>query len=144
MNVHFEDTLTWGLRCYVRAASEALGLRGECSSVQGQRPMSVYLALDGRLPRFPDRDVALLWDEEHGWSAAVETAGGNDLTAVDHLGQEVLPPPGVIVGWVHRLRRDECPRRARPMRLRRASEDDLVGRLAIYAVDDLTSSSRTL
>lgn len=144
MNVHFEDTLTWGLRTYLRLITDALGLHGECSYVQPQQPMGVYLALDGRLPGFPDHDVALLWDEEFGWSAAVESPSGNDLRVVDCLGQEVLPPPVVIARWVHRLRRDEGLHRARPVWLRRASDDDLLARLAAYAVDDLTSASRTL
>lgn len=142
MNVHFEDTLTWGLRTYLRLITEALGLRGECSYVQSQHPMGVYLALDGRLPGFPDHDVALLWDEESGWSAAVESAGGNELTVVDHLGQQVLPAPGAVTRWVHQLRRDESRHRGRPVWLRSASDDDLLARLAAYAVDDLTS--RTL
>ncbi|MGV9301451.1 DUF6292 family protein, partial [Amycolatopsis sp. NPDC003676] len=30
-----------------------------------------YVALDGHLPAYPGRDVALLWDEIHGWAAAV-------------------------------------------------------------------------
>lgn len=144
MNVHFEDTLTWWLRSYVRAVAKALGLRGECSCVQTQRPMSVYLALDGRLPRFPDRDVALLWDEERGWSAAVESSRGSDLTVVDHLGHEVLSSPELIAQWVQRLRSDDFRPHARPVRSRNASDLDLFACLAAYDVDDLTSSSPNL
>ena len=41
--------------------------------------MGAYVALDGRLPDFPDHDVALLWNELTGWSAAVEDRRGERL-----------------------------------------------------------------
>ena len=66
MELDFDDAVTWGLRGYVRRVTAELGLTGECSYVQSEQPATAYLALDGRLPGFPDRDVALLWDEEHG------------------------------------------------------------------------------
>ncbi|WP_260418219.1 DUF6292 family protein [Actinophytocola algeriensis] len=80
-----------GLRRYVRLVAQSLGLHGECSYIQADESACAYIALDARLSRFPDRDVALLWDEEPGWSAALETHSGEDLLAVAYLEHEVLP-----------------------------------------------------
>jgi uncharacterized protein DUF6292 len=102
MELDFDDSLARGLHRYVRMVSQALGLRGDCSCVQAEEPISAYLALDGRFSRFPDRDVALLWEESRGWSAAIESGGG-DLHVVACLGQELLPPPAVVASWTRRL-----------------------------------------
>ncbi|MFD0201936.1 MULTISPECIES: DUF6292 family protein [Saccharothrix] len=130
MELDFDDALTWGLRGYVREVTGALGLSGECSYVQADRPVSAYLALDGRLPGFPDRDVALLWDEEHGWSAAVETHSGEDVIVQAHFGPDVLPAPEAVARWVRGLMRGD--RSARPLPESPRDRRDLVGRLAPY------------
>jgi hypothetical protein len=129
-----------GLRRYVRLVTEALGLSGECSWVQAEPPGSVYLALEGRLPSFPDHDVALLWDEEHGWAAAVETHSGTDLVVVSYHGEDVLPPPREVATFVTRLFRGECPGQPSPTRL---SGDDLGRRLSGYALTLLMPYSNT-
>ncbi|MFC4852082.1 DUF6292 family protein [Actinophytocola glycyrrhizae] len=103
MELDFDDTVVLGLHGYVRMVSRALGLRGECSYVQPDRPVSAYLAVDGRLPGHPDRDVALLWDEHRGWSAAVETDSGEELVTVTHLGQDLLPAPETVAAWARDL-----------------------------------------
>ncbi|PSL51698.1 hypothetical protein B0I31_11811 [Saccharothrix carnea] len=107
VELDFDDALMWGLRGYVRRVTEELGLSGECSYVQAERPATAYLALEGRLPGFPDRDVALLWDEERGWSAAVETHSGEDVLVQAHFGPDVVPPPGAVARWVRGLFRGE-------------------------------------
>lgn len=101
--MYFDDTLSRGLRQYVRLVSEALGLTGESSYVQADDAISAYIALDRRLRRFPGRDVALLWDEKHGWSAAVETHSGEDLLVVAYLGRDVLPRPASVAAWASEL-----------------------------------------
>jgi hypothetical protein len=103
MELHFDDDVVRGLRRYVQLVSQALGLRGECSYLHTGEPASAYIALDGELEDFPDRDVALLWNETHGWSAAIETHRGQDLLIVAHLGQDVLPPPETVAAWTKRL-----------------------------------------
>lgn len=114
MEPEFDDALTWGLRGYVRRVTEELGLTGDCSHVQAERPAVAYLALDGRLPGFPDRDVALLWDEERGWVAAVETHSGEDVLVQAHFGPDVVPPPSAVARWVDGLFRGERAAPARP------------------------------
>jgi hypothetical protein len=100
MELDFDDSVLRGLHRYVRLVSEALGLRGECWYAQADEVASAYIALDGRLSRFPDHDVALLWDENQGWSTAVETDSGEDLLVVARLGQDLLPPPATVAAWV--------------------------------------------
>ncbi|WP_311771488.1 DUF6292 family protein [Actinophytocola algeriensis] len=47
--------------------------------------------------------MALLWEERHGWSAAIETHSGEDLLVVAYLGRDVLPAPAVVAAWVRDL-----------------------------------------
>ena len=103
MELDFDDSKVTGLHRYVRRVSHALGLRGESSYVQAEAPASAYIALDERLSAYPDHDVALVWDEHHGWSAAIEPHTGKDLLPVAHLDQEVLPPPETVAAWVTNL-----------------------------------------
>jgi hypothetical protein len=153
MELDFDDAVTWGLRGYVRRVTEELGLSGECSYVQAERPAGAYLALDGRLPGFPDRDVALLWDEESGWSAAVETHSGEDVIVQAQFGPDVVPPPAAVARWARGLLRGEPVRaesvRAESVRGGRGSgarsgvsQDDLVHRLAPYTAAALVPLPR--
>lgn len=88
---------------YALRVTRELGLSGESSCVDRDRPLRVYIAVDGRLPGHPDRDVALLWSECHGWAIAVEEPGGAELTVVAHLGGAVEPPPRTVARWVRRV-----------------------------------------
>ncbi|MFI9011150.1 DUF6292 family protein [Actinosynnema sp. NPDC053489] len=139
MELDFDDAVGRGLRGYVRLVTEELGLTGECSYVQADGPATAYLALDGRLPGFPDRDVALLWDEAHGWSAAVETHSGEDVIVQAYFGQELLPPPGAVARWVRGLFRGERVPRPRPGSSRHR---DLRLDLAPYAAAGLVPAPR--
>jgi hypothetical protein len=103
MELDFDDSVVRGLQRYVHLVSQALGIQGECWYVQADGPASAYIALDGRLPRFPDRDVALLWDENQGWSAAIETHSGEELLVVARFGEDLLPPPETVAAWVRDL-----------------------------------------
>jgi hypothetical protein len=133
MELDFDDSVTRGLQRYVRLVSRALGLRGPCSYIQSDEPLSAYIALDGRFPRFPDRDVALLWDEHAGWSAAIETHSGEDLLVVAYLGDELLPPPDTVAAWVRGLfRRDLLPVRRLDEHATRANADSMRQRLSAY------------
>ena len=94
------------LRSYLDEVACALGVGLESCTIDLDPPVSAYVALDQRLPSFPDRDLALLWDEVRGWSAAVETHSGEDLIVVSYLDSEVAAPPAdVVARFVHELRR---------------------------------------
>ncbi|WP_439659275.1 DUF6292 family protein [Lentzea sp. HUAS TT2] len=86
---------------YALRVTRELGLSGESSCIDRQKPLRVYIAVDGRLPGRPDHDVALLWTERHGWAIAVEDEA--ELTVVAHLGGAVEPPPRTVARWVERL-----------------------------------------
>lgn len=131
MELDFDDSVVRGLHRYVRLVSRALGLHGACSYVQSEDPLSAYIALDGRFSGFPDHDVALLWEETRGWSAAVETHSGEDLRVVAYLGTDVLPAPDAVAAWTRRLfQRDVVdPPRQRPVPTR---DDTVRSRLGAY------------
>ncbi|WP_447002524.1 DUF6292 family protein [Saccharothrix isguenensis] len=141
VELDFDEDLVSGLRGYVRLVTGELGLSGECSYAQAE-PAGAYLALDGRLPGFPDRDVALLWDEGAGWSVAVETHSGEDLIVYAYFGPELLPAPEAVARWVRGLLHGDRRASARHSAHQR-SHEDLVRRLAPYAVALLVPAPRT-
>jgi hypothetical protein len=67
------------------------------------------VALEQRLPGFPDRDVALLWNEQHGWSVGVETSCGEDVIVLCYLGTDILPTPRVVARFVAEAFADDDP-----------------------------------
>lgn len=150
MDLYFDDdTVLRALRRYVRLVNEALGLTGECWYVQAGDVVSAYIALDRRLRRFPDRDVALLWEERHGWSAAIETHSGEDLLVVAYLGRDVLPPPSVVPAWVrdlfdrHRSFGEPAPVVPPVCGVDGGGDGGLATRLASYARPGRADSSRS-
>lgn len=100
MDWEFDDEAIRALRTYVSQVTRALGLSGECSYVQVD---SAYLALDGHLPGFPDRDVALLWDDARGWAIAVETDSAEPPFVLARLRGPVRPDPAAVAQWVDEL-----------------------------------------
>ena len=123
-----------GLRRYIGLVTEALGYTGHAFHVQAEAPAYGYIPLDERMPAFPGRDVALLWDERHGWCGAIETASGEDLIVLSYLGSDVLPPPRVVSAFALELIAGSGPGQAAPPAFRAAdAEDDLAERLADYA-----------
>lgn len=97
------------LPAYLAAVSAAVGVGVESCTADFGNPASAYIALDTRLPRHPGRDVALLWDERHGWSAAVEHDSGSDLLVVAYLGGELVPGPGRLARFLAAVRRGDVP-----------------------------------
>ena len=94
-----------GLRAYLGEVARALGFGLESCTVDVDVPVSAYLAVDWRLRRFPERDVALLWDEVHGWAVAVEAACGEEMIVLSYLGgADVLPRPQEVVRFLTALR----------------------------------------
>lgn len=89
-DIDIDHEFTRGLRDYLAAVTSALGIGLESCTVDLDVPASAYVALD----RFPGRDLALLWNERHGWAVAVETHRGGDLVVLSYLGgSEVVPRP---------------------------------------------------
>jgi hypothetical protein len=104
----FDDETARRTQRYVREVVTGFGLRGDSSFVETEPRAAAYVALDGRLPDFPDHDVALLWNELSGWSAAVEDRSG-ELVVVARMGGDPRPEPAAVVRWVRGLFRRERP-----------------------------------
>lgn len=106
-DIDFDDFAARRVRRYVReVVVVGLGLRGDSSFVETEPRAGAYVALDGRLADFPDHDVALLWNELTGWSAAVEDRFGQ-LVEVARLDGDPRPAPAEVVRWVTNLFRRE-------------------------------------
>ncbi|MEV0074484.1 MULTISPECIES: DUF6292 family protein [unclassified Amycolatopsis] len=95
------------LTAYLRAVTAELGIGLESCTLDHASPLSAYLALDQRHPAYPNRDFALLWDEERGWAAAVETHSGEDLIVVRYLGGTVAPPPEHVARFAEAVLADD-------------------------------------
>jgi hypothetical protein len=89
------------LRAYLATVASGLGIGLESCTLDADAPVSAYLAVDHKVAAYPDRDVALLWDERGGWSLAVETHSGEDLIVLADLGaDDVAPPAERVVAFV--------------------------------------------
>lgn len=86
------------LRGYLLTVASGLGVGLESCTLDVDAPVSAYLALDHKVAAYPERDVALLWNERGGWSIAVETHSGEDLIVVADLGTDDVAPPADQVG----------------------------------------------
>lgn len=123
---HPHPALT-ALRAYLADVTTTLGVGLESCTIDHDLPVSAYVALDERLPGYPGHDVALLWDEAHGWSAAIETPS-DGLTVIRYLGgTTVVPPPWQVADFVTALRADDHRvGHLEPVPLRRPTDlDDL-------------------
>ncbi|MEU5258915.1 DUF6292 family protein [Amycolatopsis sp. NPDC021455] len=93
------------LRGYVGAVARAVGVGLESCTLDVGTPAAAYIALDWRLTRFPEHDLALVWDEVHGWAAAIEDATG--ATVLAYLGGDVFPDPRAVVRFLAAVRADD-------------------------------------
>jgi hypothetical protein len=93
-----------GLRGYLAAVATGLGVGLESCAIDSLSPAAAYIALDGRVRRFPERDLALLWEERLGWSVAVETPSDGDLIVLTYHGGDLVPPPSEIGAFVAAVR----------------------------------------
>lgn len=121
-----------GLRCYVHRVASGLGLGPESTYCELAPPASAYLALEDRLADWPDRDTAVVWDDQRGWAVGVETASGEDLLVVAWYGPDLVPAPEEVVRFVKNALTGHYPSPARPPCLARTSGDALSAHLADY------------
>ncbi|WIY00385.1 DUF6292 family protein [Amycolatopsis mongoliensis] len=124
-----------GLTGYLAAVSSAVGVGVESCTVDLDAPASAYVALDVRLLRHPDRDMALLWDERHGWAFAMETHSGEDLLVLAYLGGELVPAPPRVGRFVAGIRSAGAPDTAPVPPDLRDDRSELSARLLRYRRD---------
>ncbi|MEV6908726.1 DUF6292 family protein [Amycolatopsis sp. NPDC051071] len=103
METGFGEAVLQGLHRYVRLVIEELGLHGDAFYAQLEPTAGAYIALDRKLPEYPDRDVALVWDERYGWSVALETDSSEDLITVAYHGREILPSPSAVAAFAREV-----------------------------------------
>lgn len=100
---------------YGRSRTGATGPGAQYTCDTTGTPVSAYIALDGHLPTFPDRDFALVWDERHGWGGAIETHSGEDLIIVSYLGgSDPTPDPDDVARFARQLLDGGMPGRLDP------------------------------
>jgi hypothetical protein len=97
------------LHRYLAAVATGLGVGPESCVVDLLSPASAYIALDGPVLRFPERDLALLWNEAFGWSVAVETPGAEELTVLAYHGGGQVPRPSEVYAFVSAMRAGDHP-----------------------------------
>ncbi|MDT7802113.1 MAG: hypothetical protein QOI78_5546 [Actinomycetota bacterium] len=139
-----EYGLLRGLTGYLTAVGAAVGVGDESCTLDVDVPVSAYIALDGRLARHPGRDLALLWDERHGWSFAMETHSGEDLLVLAYLGGELVPEPARVRAFVAATRSSGAPFALRIPPDLRDGRGDLLSRLARYRRDTWTTGASFL
>lgn len=141
MDIYDCDGAESALRAYVAVVAGALGVPEDSTCAMPGKPATAYIALEARLPAFPDRDLALLWEDTQGWAAAIETHSGEDVIVVSYLGIEVVPAPREVVAFLHALLADEQPGRIDPPNFE--PRPDLVERLATYGYHGTRRSTIT-
>jgi hypothetical protein len=130
VDIYGWDAAESALQAYLAVVADALGVPPESTCAMTGQPATAYIALDEHLPSFPDRDLALLWEDTQGWAAAIETHCGEDVIVVAYLGKEVVPAPRDVVAFLRDLLADEQPGQLEPPNFRRCP--DLTQRLATH------------
>ncbi|GAB2965569.1 DUF6292 family protein [Saccharothrix stipae] len=87
--------ISLGLARYVQAVAEEIGVPPEGTEFEVSDTATAYLGLEG-----PGRDLMLLWNEQRGWSIAVETDPTEKPLTIAHLGQPLVPPPNAVARFV--------------------------------------------
>ncbi len=111
-----EQALQRGLAGYLTAIATALGVGLESCTIDAYAPASAYLALDWQQRRCPGVELALLWDEQCGWAAALEGEAAEDFTILGYLDGDVLPEPDMVARFAAAVQHDTLPQRNGPAR----------------------------
>lgn len=90
-----------GLCHYIHTVATELHTSPEATYCESADEASAYIALESRLPDKPHRELALIWDERHGWALALETSCGEDLLILSWYGPPLLPHPDNVAHFVH-------------------------------------------
>ncbi|MFD4638124.1 DUF6292 family protein [Lentzea sp. NPDC058436] len=114
---HFDsDDTARQLRQYVDDVLEAAGLSGNGFVDHADGSRSAYVAVDGRVAEFPGHDVALLWDQDDGWSVAAENPADGSLVVIDRL-TGPRQSPAAVAQWVRSVLRHQPPQAGPQRRL---------------------------
>jgi uncharacterized protein DUF6292 len=114
VDIYGWDAAESALRGYVNAIAEGVGVPPESTFCTMSHPANAYIAIDEHLPGFPDRDLALIWEETQGWAAAIETHCGEDLIVLAYLGEDTMPDPEKVAAFRNDLISDCHPGQPEP------------------------------
>ena len=89
---------------YVHRVAAGLGVGPESTWCEVADRANAYVALDHPLPDRHHHDLALLWDERHGWAAVAENrTRGEDPVVLAYYGTEALPSPDEVIAFTRRV-----------------------------------------
>ncbi|GAA3580742.1 hypothetical protein GCM10022222_76810 [Amycolatopsis ultiminotia] len=94
------QSLRRALVAYVHEVAASVGVSVACTSCEVADTVTAYVALNGRSPRFPGRDLMLLWSARQGWTLSVETAPAESPLVVARLGGDLTPVPDRVRRFV--------------------------------------------
>jgi Family of unknown function (DUF6292) len=134
VDIYGWDATESALRGYISAIADKIGAPPESTCCTMSHPANACIALDEYLPGFPDRDLALIWEETQGWAAAIETHCGEDLIVLAYLGEDPLPAPRKVVAFRDDLIADRSPGQPEPPNF--GSCPDLLAELAARGYAD--------
>jgi hypothetical protein len=93
-----------GLRGYVAAVADALGLSVAGVHHEVTDTATAYIALTERSPRAPDRDLMLTWTDVTGWTLAIEPGRPDQASVVlARLAGDPLPAAAVVARFVDQV-----------------------------------------
>ncbi|WP_134046142.1 DUF6292 family protein [Amycolatopsis arida] len=119
---------------YVHAVAAELGVGPAGTGVEVADVNTGYVALPQRCPRYPNRDLMLVWGDRDGWVVAVETDPAEEPVIVAYFADDVLPEPAEVARFVRGLGAGEPVGLVVPPRWReRSATGDLAARLERYA-----------
>jgi hypothetical protein len=114
---HFDfDDSAGRLRRYVDDVLDAAGLSGYGVIDHADESSTAYVAVDGRVAGYPGHDVALLWDQDEGWSVAAENPADGSLVVIDRLAGP-RQKPAAVARWVRSVLRSQPPQAGPQRRL---------------------------
>lgn len=113
-----------GLRRYVAEVASALGVGPDSCTVNVNSPATVHLALNVTLPRYPGRNVALVWHERTGWFAVA--AAGATANVIAYRGGDLLPYPADVTSFVAALAGGRRVGQTMPPHMDATARDDMM------------------
>ncbi|WP_223838475.1 DUF6292 family protein [Saccharopolyspora pogona] len=124
-----------GLINYVRTVAGDLGDDVYEVDVDLESGLATAIILvHSKVPTLVDFPLLLTWDEVSGWALRVETDGRGDTTAIEFMGEDILPDPGLVRHFLREAISGRNPGMVQPPSFRMPNAgDDLEDRLARFA-----------
>lgn len=123
-----------GLVTYVRSVADDLGGDVFEIDVNLDRELATAIILvNAQVPTLAEYPLLLTWDEVSGWALRIETDGYGGTTALEFLGEDILPDPALVERFLQEATNGQNPGllAAPAFRLPNA-QDDLEQRLAEF------------